>query len=498
VGGLLAAVALLASCTATPPAEPLTVLADPDLAALEPLLTDLRAETGLRLRVDYLPTLAASRVLAEPHDYDLAWLSTDRYLRLDPRHGDPPRVATMTTTVAVGLRPGAAARLRTGPALTWADLADAAAAGTLTFAMADPRRADSGVAALVGVATAAAGTGSALRERDVTCDHLRGFRHGHRVMADTAAETAARFVRAGPEVDGLVGYESDLAALNASGRLPEPLEFVRPADGSVQSDYPLLLLDLNRQGDYRRMADWLRTESTQRRLVESTWRRPVVPGVPRPPGLPASTGAELYFPGSAAVVETLVDRYAAARDQPAAHTVFVLDFSWSMRGERMAALRTAFRQLTGAGAPSFERFHVGERVTVLRFGATVAREPTVTVTGPDDLDRLRATVATESYAPETAVWSALDQAYDVAEESPPGTPVAIVLVTDGESNTGLPLADYLREPRPATVPLLVLSTGAADRTALTRAVAATTGRLTDATNTELARTLEDLRGCVRR
>jgi Ca-activated chloride channel family protein len=496
VVGLLATVALLTSCTATPTAQPLTVLADSELASLEPLLNDLRAETGLRLQMDYLPTLAASRVLAETDDYDLAWLSTDRYLRLDSPRGAPPRTATMTTSVAVGLRPGVAERLRADRLPTWADLADAAAADTLTFAMADPRTADSGVAALVGVATAAAGTGSALREQDIACDHLRGFEHGHRVMADTVTHTVDRFVRAGSDIDGLVGYESDLAALNASGRLPDPLEVVRPADGAVQSDYPLMLLDLNRQDDYRRMADWLRTESTQRRLAETTWRRPVVTGVPRPPGLPESTGGELYFPDSAAVVETLVDRYTAARDRPPAHTVFVLDFSGSMRGERMAALRTAFGRLTGAGEPSFERFHNGERVTVLRFGATVEREPTVTITGPGDLDRLRASVATESYATETAVWSALDQAYDVAAESSAETPVSIVLVTDGHSNTGLSLAGYLREPRPGNVQLLVLATGEADRKALGQAAAAAGGRLVDAASSELARTLEDLRGCV--
>lgn len=282
LGGLLAAVAVLAACTTTPPAKQLTVLADSELVAIEPLLGDLRAETGLALRVDYLPTLAASRVLAEPNHYDLAWLSTDRYLRLHSRRGDPPRTPTMTTSVAVGLRPGVAGRLRTDGEPTWADLADAAAADTLTFAMADPRKADSGVAALVGVATAAANTGSALREQDITCDHLRGFLRGHRVVADTAAETANRFVRAGPELDGLVGYESDLAALNASGRLREPLEIVRPADGAIQSDFPLLLLNLDRQGDYRRMADWLRTKTVQRRLADTTWRRPVVAGVAQP------------------------------------------------------------------------------------------------------------------------------------------------------------------------------------------------------------------------
>lgn len=61
---------------------------------------------------------------------------------------------------------------------------------------------------------------------------------------------------------------------------------------------------------------------------------------------------------------------------------------------------------------------------------------------------------------------------------------------------GLPLAGYPRVPRPATVPLLVLSTGEADREVLPQAAAASGARPVDATNSALARTLEDLRGCV--
>jgi Ca-activated chloride channel homolog len=496
VSVLVPAVLLAGSCTGPAASEPLRVLADADLAVLRPLLEDLRAETGARLVVDYLPTLEAGRVLAERDDYDIAWLSTDRYLRLDPSLDDPPRVATMTTAVAVGLRPGASAGLPTDREPTWADLADAAAAGALRFAMADPRHSDSAVAALVGVATAAAGTGGALREQDITCDHLRGFLRGHRLVADTAARTADRFAASGSDVDALVGYEAELAALNASGRLAEPLRIVRPTDGMIQADYPLLLVNLRRQHDFDTVARWLRTENTQRRLVETTWRRPVVPGVPRPRGLPESAGNALYFPDNAEVVATLVDRYVEARGRPPAHTVFVLDFSGSMRGPRNAALRSAFDRLTGAGEPSFVRFHRGERVTVLRFGSTVLEERTVTVTGAADLARLRAVVATDAFAEGTAVWSALDRAYDLAATAAAGTPVAIVLVTDGHNNAGRALPDYLREERPTSVPLLVLATGEADRAALERVATRTGGRLVDSSTAALPRTLEDLRGCV--
>ncbi|MFF8837312.1 hypothetical protein [Streptomyces sp. NPDC015130] len=98
----------------------------------------------------------------------------------------------------VGLEPEVAQRLRrTAPdgQLSWADLADAAAAGTLTYAMADPRSSHSGLSALVGAATAAAATGGVLRPEDVSCDRLRGFVAGHAPAVDSSGGLASAYAR---------------------------------------------------------------------------------------------------------------------------------------------------------------------------------------------------------------------------------------------------------------------------------------------------------------
>ncbi|MFC7612799.1 substrate-binding domain-containing protein [Actinokineospora soli] len=357
---LAAAAALaLAGCVARPDPVALRVLASPELADLAPLIAELREDTGVELRLEYQDTLSATRALAGSHDYDLAWLSTDRYLRLglagEPEGPRPQSTATMASPVVVGMTRRAAERL--GDRLSWADLADAAASGRFRFGMADPRTADSGLAAVVGVATAAAGTGRALRPEDVTCDRLSGFFSGRALSAPTSEDLAAQAPQAVGELDGVIDHEAALVALNR--RLPEPLTLVYPTDGIVQSDYPLMLFDSDQQAAYDAVVAWLRDPDVQRRIGETTARRPVTADVAAPPGLPAATGTSLYFPDSPQVIETLLARFTADGVRPPGHTIFALDHSDSMRGPRTERLRAAFAELTGTADPSFVRFRVG-------------------------------------------------------------------------------------------------------------------------------------------
>ncbi|NUT46680.1 MAG: solute-binding protein, partial [Saccharothrix sp.] len=160
---LLLAAVVLAACTSGPAERvTLTVLASSELADLAPVLDDLRRDTGVELKLDHRGTVQASDELAGGVDHDLAWLSTNRYLKL--RGVDLPlSTTTMLSPLVVGVKAGRAEALR---GASWADLAGRAAAGELRYGMADPRVSGSGMAALNGVATAAAGTGAALRPED--------------------------------------------------------------------------------------------------------------------------------------------------------------------------------------------------------------------------------------------------------------------------------------------------------------------------------------------
>lgn len=485
---LLAAIVLLAAalagCTSST-AEPtrLTVLASAELADLAPVLDDLRRETGVELALD-LGEAATSLVPGEYH-HDLAWLSSDRFFHLKAKGSGftgptPLATSTMLSPLAVGVKAGKAKDLREA---SWADLADRAAGGQFRFGLADPHTTGSGLDALIGVATAAAGTGRALRPEDVTCDKLRGFLAGRAFTSSGATELTEEYLRRQDDVDAVVNYESVLLSLNASGRLTEPLEIIHPRDGVVVSEYPLLLLDPAKRAAYDRVVGWLRAEPAQRAIMERTGRRPIDPMVARSERLSGPIGNALYFPDRQEVVDTLLAAYDRAVSGAGHHVVFALDYSTSMAGPRIAGLREAFAALNG-----FDRFFVGETITVVRFAGRVLDERTVTVSGEGDLAALRDFIASDDFADSTAIWSALDHAHRVADAD------AVVLMTDGGNNAGMSADDFLNA-RTGTARTYAIRFGEADPVELDRVARATGGRVVDATATSLIEAVKEVRGC---
>lgn len=514
----LVLLAALTSCTRGREDVTLRVLASPELADLAPLLGELKEDTGVELDMEYEATadLAGQWPAAgKKSSYDLAWLASDRsfLLRLQESRERPVRPEStpiMRSPVVVGLTPDVAAKLRAevpGGRLSWADIADAAADGTIRFGMADPRRSDTGRAALVGVATAAAGTGTALREQDVSCDRLRGFRSGQTLTGASSRDLIDSYVRDQGRANALIAHESELLSLNAGGKPAHPLEIVYPEDGMVLSDFPLLLLDGKQRSAYRTVVDWLLRDDVQRKLMERTWRRPVNQDVePLRRLREAAVGNALSFPDRLSIVQRLVADYGDPARRTTDQVVFLLDFSRSMRGERIAELRAAFAGLSGADPTStgkFARFYRGERLTVVRFGGGVLQERTVMVHDDGDLRTLDKVVTDGGFDDSTAVWSALDRGYAIAADAladEPQRPVAIVLMTDGESNAGIGYGEFLRRygqlgAAAREVPTFPVHFGEADAGALKRAAAATGGRMVDAGLSSLSDAFKEIRGC---
>ncbi|GAA2611520.1 substrate-binding domain-containing protein [Actinomadura fulvescens] len=493
--GFLAACVLLAGCSLGGASDrtELTVLAGSELADMAPLLEELDRDTGVKLRMDYRDdTLEPGR-----YHHDLAWLPSDRYFRLRMKAGaggEPPlSTRTMLSPVVIGLKPETAARLPKDP--SWADIADAAGQGRLRFAMADPRTSGSGLGALVGVATAA--RGGALRPEDVTCDRLRGFFAGHTRAAGSSPKLVEEYVANQDQTEGLIAHESTLLSLNATGRLRRPLTVVYPRDGMVMSDYPLLLLDPAKRAAYDKVVGWLTSRTGQQKIMRRTLRRPLGPDVPRDPRLRATVGNALYFPGQKQVIDTLLANYDDPAGRKPDRVVFLLDFSRSMAGSRIAAVKSAFAGLGGADGSSvgrFVRFHTSEEITVVRFGGRVLGRKTFTVGAPGAMDRLRDFIARDDFDGSTAIWSALDGAYALAGDTTRRT--SIVLMTDGRNNAGMTLDAFLRHRRPRAVPTFTVAFGAADRADLRRAATATGGRLVDGdTRPSLLEALKEIRGC---
>ncbi|WP_329116648.1 VWA domain-containing protein [Streptomyces sp. NBC_01353] len=509
---LVAVVAAVTACTAggggdgdggTQANSPRTlrVLASSELADMEPVLDEAHKATGVTVRPTYVGTLDAVEQIASgaaEKSYDAVWLSSNDYLRLRPDTakkitGETP---IMTSPVALGIRPGAVARLGWDPAkVTWSQIHRAVAEKKLGYGMTDPARSNSGFSALVSIASGLSGAQSALTEKDVAAatPKLKEFFGGQKLTSGSSGWLATAWSRR-TDVDALINYESVL--LNSA----EKLTVVRPADGVVTADYPFTLLTSASRDAKQAAASLtahLRTPSAQRMITNRTLRRPVVPGVELAEPLTADQRRELPFPGSRSVADGLLDAYENKLRRPS-RTVYVLDTSGSMEGERLARLRSALAELTGD-------FRDRETVTLMPFGSAVkqgeVRTYTVDPAAPQTaIDAMRAQAGGLSASGGTAIYSSLKEAYEHLGTAPDGdTFTSIVLMTDGENTDGEPAAAFDsfyrgRPPAQRRTPVFPILFGDSDRTELDHIASLTGGRLFDATKGSLDGAFEEIRG----
>jgi Ca-activated chloride channel family protein len=505
VAAALAGLALLTGCTddeasSSPPNTyrpgTLRVLASSELADMEPVLEKVRDTTGITVRPTYLGTLDAVDLLARGKaegTYDALWLSSNDYLRLRPEAAKQvvSETPVMSSPVAIGVRPATVKELGWKPdAVTWAQVEQAVADRGLTYGMTDPARSNSGFSTLVSVASALSRAQSALTDADVAeaAPRLKEFFRGQKLTSGSSGWLASAYGRRG-DVDALLNYESVLTGIAG-------LTVIRPRDGVVTADYPLSSLASSNAAareDVRRLAEALRSPEIQREITTRTHRRPVVPSVPPAPGLDTGRRRELPFPRSRSVADGLLDSYENELRRPS-RTVYVLDTSGSMEGDRLADLKTALTGLTGD-------FRDREEVTLMPFGSDVKSVRTHVV-DPADPEKGLAAIRRDTDAldaeGDTAIFTSLRKAYEHLGGAD-DTFTSIVLMTDGENTSGATAGDFdafyagLDDERRAT-PVFTVLFGDSDRGELEHIAELTGGRLFDAQKGSLDGAFEEIRG----
>jgi Ca-activated chloride channel family protein len=508
----LAALGLLTACTTQKspavdvstfgvpgPAEPgtLRVLASSELSDMTPVLDQVEKDTGVKVKLNPIGTLDAVDMLAEGKtdgQYDALWLSSNDYLRLRP---DAARrvvseTPVMTSPVAVGVRSATVKTLGWKPEdVTWSQVEQAVRDGKLTYGMTDPARSNSGFSTLVSVASALSGAQSALTDADVAkaTPRLKEFFEGQKLTSGSSGWLAAAYDRRG-DVDALLNYESVLKGIPG-------LTVIRPRDGVITADYPVTSLkstSARTREDVRRLTEDLRTEKIQRLITARTHRRPVVATVPPASGLDTTRRRELPFPGTRSVADGLLDAYENELRRPS-RTVYVLDTSGSMKGDRLDRLKTALTDLTGD-------FREREQVTLMPFGSQVKGVRTHVVDPADPrtgLNAIREDAEGFSADGGTAIYTSLEKAYGHLGADG-DTFTSIVLMTDGENTEGAGARDFdgfYRDrltPAAQRIPVFPILFGDSDRSELAHIADLTGGRLFDARQGSLDGAFEEIRG----
>ncbi len=492
--------------------ETLTVLAGSELKDLEPLFDQIRSNTGVELKMQYIGTLDGAEKLLVGDKVDLAWFSHGKYLSLlQSQHGKSfPQEKIMLSPVVLGVKESKARAWGwlNNPNLTWREIAAKSGAGELHFAMTNPASSNSGFTALVGVAAALSGSGDALEVKDINNAALRTFFKGQTLTAGSSGWLAESYVREQDHLDGIINYESVLLGLNAGNTLHEKLTLVYPKEGIITADYPLMLVNSDKKEQYDKLVTYLRSPEMQKQIMDTTLRRPVTPQVPLSDKFPKQLLVELPFPNSVEVINKLLFAYQDEQRVPA-HAFFVLDVSGSMEGDRLNQLKTALKNLTGADQSltgQFSRFRNREEVTMIPFSSGVEGSSDFTIDDTNAQGQSMAQVRTyvDGLAANggTGIYSALQQAYQEvaqAKQKEPDRYYSIVLMTDGENNAGISDSEFqtFYNALPTDVRSIHTFTvlfGEGNQDAMEAIATLTGGRMFDAKSDSLGFVFKQIRG----
>lgn len=500
---------------ASPPvgaaAPDLRILVGSELKELEPDILKAAHLAGVNVALSYSGTLEMVDRVNQGEPFDAILPPNGAYPSLALTHKAVAKEKLFYSRVALGVKESKARALgwdHTAP--SWSEVTEAVKSGSFVYAMTNPTSSNTGMSVLFAVAVSLAKKTEDLSASEVDRNGLKNFLSGQKLTAGSSGWLADAYVREQDSIDGLVNYEAVLLRLNERGDLREKLTVIYPRDGVISADYPLMLLDPQKRAAFDRLVAALKGPGFQSQALERAYLRPSDPTIHHAPKLSDDVVVELAFPNNLTVIDAVLSAYQAELRRPAT-SIYLLDVSGSMRGERIARLKAALELLTGVDAQGsaarYARFQAREHVMLIPFSNQPQKAQRFNFEKDSSKERteaaLRDFVENLQAGGGTAIYSALDLAYDLAYQElsrEPGRLVSVVLLTDGQNNLGLPYPEFRARwaGRSAggadpirTFPILF---GEASSVQLADIASLSGGRVFDGLHTDLREVFREIRG----
>jgi Ca-activated chloride channel family protein len=506
------------------------VIATSDLRDVQPLEEMVFKATGVKLKFRFGGTMESTEaVLNGEAGAAAAWFANAKYLLSSPQGQQRVKLQEkiVLSPIVVGVSESAARRngwTRPDLKMTWKDVADAAKAGKLSYAISNPATSNQGFMALMGVVAAAGGKTEALSAADVNRGAIADFLKGYKIPGDNSTYLSEQFIlHQGTKVNAFINYESWILSLNASGKLREKLHPIYPFEGVSTADYPFMLLEEGRRAEYLKVVAYLKGDVAQTWFARQTLRRPINPEVAaKVEDLLPRQGlqVELPFSPDRALADGLIAAYLNEFRRPIAST-FVLDTSGSMQGARRQQLVEAMHYIAGADRSLTGRIAKltnRERVWLQPFGnvpyglrrfeipaSDAVAQGVAEVADSDAKQRVLGEVRDFAEGLQMKGGTALYDAVFVSlqnmlreQQKSPGYQYSVVAFTDGENTAGRSIEafkrDYAALPEDVRgIPVFWVLFGEANEAALKDLAKLTGGQVFDARKRSLYSVFKDIR-----
>jgi Ca-activated chloride channel family protein len=364
--------------------------------------------------------------------------------------------------VVLGIKNSVAQKLGfVGRDVKVSDILSAIERKELTFAMTSASQSNSGASAYLGFLYALLGSKQSLSKDDLNNPQLQqritSLLSGINRSSGSSGWLKELFLRG--NFDAMVNYESIIIETNQelARRGREQLYVVYPIDGIVLSDSPLGFYNrgnVAQEKTFLKLQDYLLSEPVQKEIA-GLGRRVGLGGmgvaydknVFRPEwGIqPEKILSPIALPPADVIYQAL-ELYQTQFRKPSI-TVFCLDFSGSMAGDGERQVKDAMSLLLSPERARQFLIQPGKNdvAIVVPFNSTPMAEWKVEGNNPDSLkstlDKILACKpdgGTDIYTPAIKGIAQMS-AYDLSRYMP-----AVVVLTDGKSNTGATMADLAR------------------------------------------------------
>lgn len=489
---------------------------DPIIQMIKPYIE----KNGYVLQATELGSIDSMNELKKnPQNYDAVWLPNSAWMKM----GDTSKKlkydqSIFTSPVAFGITKSKAKELGfIGKDVTVQDILQAVKDKKLSFLMTSATQSNSGTVAYIGFVNAILNNPDDIKIEDLhnpsTTSQLKQLFAGVNRSSGSSGWLEDLFLKGNYEA--MVNYEAVL--IDANQKLvkqgKEPLYIVYPTNGLSIADNSLGYIDngdSKKEAFFKQLQSYLLSDSMQKEIAQ-TGRRTGFGGEVKysdkaifNPDWGVNTTKVLSpipFPKEN-VLNEMLTVYQNELRKPS-YTVFVLDYSGSMAGDRSSKMKQAINTLLDPNVASQYYLQASdEDVTIaIPFNNQILNEwkqneKAWTIQGPsqgpslmNEINGLSTGGGTDIYSPTIQALSIL-KTVDTTKYNP-----AVILMTDGESNTGRTYEDLQAFYKQANIdiPVFSIKFGDASQDQLDRISNLTRGRTFNGT-TDLIKAFKQAKG----
>jgi Ca-activated chloride channel family protein len=422
------------------------------------IIEEFERRENINIEVEFQGSVDTMLALQQgDHAYDAVWPASSVWLNMGDLHITVSRTkSVMQTPVVFAVKRSVADELGwIGREVKVDDILGAVDSGQIRYMMTSATQSNSGAMAYLGYLYAFAGQPNVLTNHNLSDPSV--VEPARRILgaidrsAGNSGILTENFLTLYQFYDGMVNYESEVIAANreleAAGQ--EQLYVIYPVDGLAMADWPLGFIDRGEEEKsaiFDELQQYLLSDAVQDRLLDEGMRTESYS--PLPDGIAADvldlgTGIDrahefrpITMPPPEVVHQALV-LYQTELRKPS-FTVLCLDFSEGLDENGQDALMAAMRVMLEPelAARYYLQPSTRDVTIVIPFSEEALAQWTVEGNDPAALRDVLAKINGLEPGGPSNIYAAVIAALDAMQEKIDGYAPSIILMTDGDSDSG--------------------------------------------------------------